>query len=813
MRPGIRVSKRLFGFCNPISALTGQCRSPFLGMQRHGSGGASPAPFPNTGNFSFATRAFCSNRNWLVSTIAGKPTALPVAQRWHWPLLGAFGDLRIRYGIKLGLAALLSLYVALLLRLEHPNWAVLTALIMMGSHYVGSIAVKAIMRVVGTIGGALMGIWLVGDYVSTSEIFLPAFFLVMTFAGYKFGQFPASQVPYAYFLVGLTTLSVVTYGVTDPADVWQTGLNRTLEILDGAISSLIVTTLVWPRYAREEFVESAQTALKTASHLVSMHIEAYTSRTNVPAEADQIDQDFAARLSVLKNLLQNGARESTVFSAHVSTYNAALVSMTNLFHAALDLSRHQVEPSILSRVQHEIQALAAGVSEEFDILTGQHRPGEKLRPSRLNEAFAAFEKKVNEMRSQEVFVAAPPATTRAFYAGFAALRSLRDELNNLRSLSEGLPRLGQPLPEPKPHWNFVPTIDWFWVKAGIKGGISAVIAIVLLKWINPPGPASIPLMAWTLSLFGRPFLRAGGTGDMRSFQNAFLAALVLSGCAALLILTTPFMADYLVMNLALFFILFWLGFINVRTAGVTFPIQVANLSMSTFVGLNPQVPVASQTIIDSFLGLIIGMGIATLVGRLIWPVLPQKLLRDDLIAILSQIKALLGGAANREKIQTQLAILPVEALQAARQIRMSGCAEDEKARLRALVRALQALVTRTTELVYRRHLLPEIMEPVLRPQFERLEIEFKQMLDALIECFRRGDCRREFPNLRAPLADIDQATENIAANRLLLGHGLEAPVGMLDLVDRYHATGEALEECGRLARTLKLHRYWGDYAL
>jgi uncharacterized membrane protein YccC len=745
--------------------------------------------------------------------MTGKSAALPVAQKWHWPLLGALGDLRIRYGIKLGLAALLALYCALVLRLEHPSWAVLTALVMMGSHYVGSITVKGIMRVLGTIGGALMGIWLVGDYVSTPVIFLPAFFLVVFFAGYKFGQFPASQVPYAYFLVGLTTLSVVTYGVTDPADVWQIGLNRTLEILDGAISSLLVTTLVWPRYAREEFVESGRAALKTANHLVSMHTAAYIGRTNVSAQTEQIDQNFAERLSTLKNLLQAGARESTVFSAHLSSYNAFLVSLTNLYRAALDLSRHQVEPSILGRLQHEIQSVAAAVSEEFDILTGQHHPGEKLRPSRLNEAFAAFEEKVNEMRRQEVFVAAPPDTTRAFYAGFAALRLLRDELNNIRSLTEGLPRLGQPLPEPKPHWDFIPTIDWFWVKAGIKGGLSAVISIVVLKWINPPGPASIPLMAWTLSLFGRPFVRAGGTGDLRSFQNGFLAALVLTACAALLILTTPFLADYLVMNLALFFILFWLGFLTIRIPGNTFWIQVTNLGISTFVGLNPQVPVASQTIIDSFLGLIIGMGIATVVGRLVWPVLPQRLLRDDLLGILSQIKALLRGDAHREKIQTLLAILPVEALQAARQIRVSGCSEDERARLRALVRALQALVTQTTELVYRRHLLPEITAPILRPQFERLEIEFEQILDVLAECFRRGDCRREFPSFRGALAAVDQAVEKIAVSRILLNESLEAPVRTLDLVDRYHAAGEALEECGRLARTLEIQRYWGDYAL
>ena len=743
-----------------------------------------------------------------------KTAALPVAPKWHWSLQGALGDLRVRYGIKLGLAALLALYCALLLRLEHPSWAVLTVLIMMGSHYVGSITVKAIMRVLGTIGGALMGIWLVGDYASTPAIFLPAFFLVVTFAGYKFGQFPASQIPYAYFLVGLTTVAVVTYGITDPADVWQIGLNRTLEILDGAISSLLVTTLVWPRYAREEFVEAGRAALKTVSNLVSRHTEAYFGRTNVPAEVEEIDQAFAERLSVLKNLLQAGARESTVFTARLSNYNAFLVSLTHLFHAALDLSRRQVEPSILARMQHEIELIAAAISEEFDILTGPDRPGEKLRPSRLNEAFAAFEKKVNEIRDQETFVTASPESTRAFYAGFAALRLLRDELNNIRSLSEGLPRLGQPLPEPKPHWNFIPTIDWFWVKAGVKGGLSAVISIVLLKWINPPGPASIPLMAWTLSIFGRPFVRAGGTGDLRSFQNAFLAALVLTAFAALLILTTPFLADYLVMNLTLFLVLFVFGFVTVRITGVTLWIQITYLSISTFVGLNAQVPVASQTIIDSFLGLITGMWIATVVGRLIWPVLPQRLLRDDLLAIFSQIKALLGGDANREKIQTQLAILPVEALQAARQIRIAGsCSEEERTRLRALLRALQALVTRTTALVSRRHLLPEITEPFLRPQFESLEVEFKQMLDAFAECFRQGDCQREFPSLRGALAEMDQAVAKIALSRILLSQSLEVPVRMLDIVDRYHAMVEALEECGRLARTLEIQRYWGDYAL
>jgi uncharacterized membrane protein YccC len=529
-----------------------------------------------------------------------------VSARRHWAFQSPLADLRVRYGIKIGLACCLALFCGEVLRLEHPNWAVLTALAMMNSHYVGSITLKAILRVVGTIVGALLGVWLVGDYTSTPVIFLTVVFSVVAFCSYKFGQFPASQVPYAYFLVGLTMVSVATYGVTAPDQVWQIGLNRALEILVGAISSLLLTTVLWPRYAREEFLEAGRAALKTASQLVSMDMETYLHGTE--AQVERIHQAFGQQLSQLNNLLQAGSRESTVFSARLSNYNAFLVSLTNLFHSALDLSRRrQEELPILGQVQNELEALAAAISEEFDILIGPHRRGEGLRSSRLNEAFAAFEAKVNEIRDRGVFHTMPLETGIAFLGHFAALRSIRDDLNDQRDLMEGLPRLSEALPEAKPHWDFLPTIDWFWVKAGVKGGLASVIAILLLKWINPPGPGALPLAAYLFSLFGRGFLRAGGTGDLRAFQNAFRAALCLAGCAVLLLLTTPFLADYVVMNLVLFLILFVFGFLTVRIPGNTFWMLVFTLSISSFVGLNPQVPVPSQTIIDTFLGLITGI--------------------------------------------------------------------------------------------------------------------------------------------------------------------------------------------------------------
>jgi uncharacterized membrane protein YccC len=732
----------------------------------------------------------------------------------QWPLQDVFGDLRVRSGIKFGLAALLALYIAEVLRLQHPNWSILTVLGMMSVPYVGSITILALTQFAGTIAGALVGIWLVGDYASTPAVFLTLFFFVLAFSAYKFGQAPASPVSLGYYLVGFTTIAVTTFGLADPGQVWQAGISRVLEILDGALSSLLVTTLLWPRSGREEFEEAGRDALTTISNLFSVHMNAYLQHQKAPSDVEQIHRAFGEHLTVLRNLLQVGSRESTVFQNWVSDHTAFLASVTHLFYLVLDLSRNELETPILSLLESELEAVAGTISKEFEILIRSHRADEKLGSSGLQEAFAAFEEKISELRENGV-TSKQFQKGFAFSRGFAVLRSLRDELNNIRALMQGLPALGQPAPESKLTSGLLPTIDWDWVKIGVKSSSAAVISILLLMWINPPGASIIPLVAWLLTILRRPFLRAGGMGDLRGFQNSVLAALGLAVCVVLLILVTPLLADYPAMNVVLFLMMFVVGFTTARSAGISFWTQIGMLIIYTIIGLNPQQVVPTPTIIDTFVGFITGMTIATVVGRVFWPVLPQMVMRDNLLAIFRGIKTLLNPGPHEEEIQKQLAILPAEALQASRQIRIAGCTPQEKARLGALTRALQTLSTRTVVLVSRRHTLPETAQAVLRPRFERLETEFKQMLDAFAGCLRQGDCRHLLlPGLNDALSEMEEAAQRIRKSEMLKLHCLEASfVHVLELVDYYHATAEGLEECRRLVGTLKIHRYWGHCGL
>jgi len=184
-----------------------------------------------------------------------------------------------------------------------------------------------------------------------------------------------------------------------------------------------------------------------------------------------------------------------------------------------------------------------------------------------------------------------------------------------------------------------------------------------------------------------------------------------------------------------------------------------------------------------------------------------------LLALFAQIKALLNGDPHRERIQLQVAVLSLEALQAARQIRIAGCPEEERAKLVALIRALQMLITPISRLLSGRERLPEITGQILKLPSEHLEMKFNQMLDAFAECFRQGNCRLQLPTVHGALTAIDDATQQIRDRNMLAGLPFDAPLRVLDLVEHYHATADALEECSRLLCTLKIQRYWGDYGL
>jgi uncharacterized membrane protein YccC len=732
------------------------------------------------------------------------------------PVLGLFSDLRIQYGIKLGLGGLLALYITQALRLQHANWAILSTLVMMNSQYVGAIGIKAGMRVVGTVLGSILGVWLIGTYSTTPTIFLPSVFLIIALATYKFGQFPASQTPYAYFLIGNSFVAVSTTALATPNLVWSVGINRTLETLVGVVAALLVNSLVWPRYARLDFFVNTRNALLVVGQLMSKQADAYVRHSAPPHEVELLKSAILQNLQTIRNLFQIGARESSYFRSHLGNYSSVINALSNVYQSTQDLERWTpAEVPLLDHVREEVESFVLVAAEEFETLGNANWREPVENTNRLDESFAALQAKIVVLRRTGIIVAAPLEAGISFLGHFAALKQIKEDLDQMRAGMGDLPQVGKKPPKKKT-WHFAPTIDGIWLRAGIKGGTSVVIALVLMEWIHPPGSAAIPLSAWLLSFMGRTFLKSGDPGDQRSFLRVFQTIGILLAAFVILTLIMPLLANYAVMNIVLFILLFVFGFLTARVSGMTYWMNMAIIGFSVFVGLNPQVPVNPQTTIQSLLGLLLGVTIAAVVGRLFWPILPQRILKYDLLAFIEGLKELIAGSPHVEKIQSQLVVLPVDALQSAQVIAIPDGKTEvlaERRRIVEFVRSLQALAAHVRWLIKQRETLPQQVDSILRPKLKAMEDGYNQLLEFYANCFRKGECRVEFPTVDRQARELLDGVQAIRDSGILTNEPVEVPLRVLEVVNRYLLTSDGFRKCTESIKALQIHRYWGDWVL
>jgi uncharacterized membrane protein YccC len=425
-------------------------------------------------------------------------------------------DPKAVFGIKLGLAGILAVYISRLIRLDHANWALFTVLVLAPAQYVGAIAQRSIARVVGTIIGGFVGVWLVGNYEQDRLFFLLFVFFYISFCMYMFW---GSIFPYGFFLCANALVTVSANGIFDPTNAWHIGLGRILEILTGVASILVIANIVWPRFARHEFFRLARAALANVEKLVKLQHRSLANGTDLWDEASTTAIALREQSLKLRALLQNGPNESLYFRRSLPSYTMAVVSLVHLLQASLDLFRRQKgKPQYLYDVGPELLAFHEVIEHEFQMLGDALESGMPVNDDRLETTFHAL-----ESRLQEVYAT---GTARKYSLEdaldlanrYAALRAVNDELLKLRALLVGLPLPGDPPRRNKPREFRFPRIDLGRVRDGVKSALGACAALLICKWFNPPGAVGIPLSAMVLTIAAKNFV--GGKGDRGSLQAA-----------------------------------------------------------------------------------------------------------------------------------------------------------------------------------------------------------------------------------------------------------------------------------------------------
>ncbi|MBJ9978023.1 FUSC family protein [Pseudomonas sp. S75] len=149
------------------------------------------------------------------------------------------------YGVRTFAASMIALYIALLMQLPRPYWAMATVYIV-SSPFVGPTSSKALYRAVGTLLGAGGAVLLVPPLVQ-SPLLLSIAIALWTGTLLFLSLNLRTANNYMFMLAGYTLPMIALAVVDNPQAVFDVASSRAQEICLGIVCAAVVGAIFWPR--------------------------------------------------------------------------------------------------------------------------------------------------------------------------------------------------------------------------------------------------------------------------------------------------------------------------------------------------------------------------------------------------------------------------------------------------------------------------------------------------------------------------------------------------------------------------------------
>ena len=723
-------------------------------------------------------------------------------------LSGFFRDVAVRHGIKYALAGMLAFYIAQVLRLDTPSWSVTTVFVLMLAQYVGAVAEKSMLRLIGTVSGGIIGYVLTGSLQQQPVMYLLAIGTVVGVCTIFYGQ---SRAPYAFLLCGLTTMIVASSGMGDPDNSWSKALARTEEVTVGVIASLLVTAVLWPRYAREEF------RTKSNAELVFLH-QFFLDCSGVfwgeGQGNNQGGREFAIRVQGLRNLMHFGSMESVYFRDRLPTY-AEIIGLLGRIGSAIESlqSCGLADPEYQEKVGASFQRMRRAIANVLEVLS-HGLPVERVAALKeLDDAHLESEAAMSRMRGDASVFAIPIENALNLGGYRLSFAEIRDHLHRLVVLRESLPENpGEPSKEKEPYTP--PPLDPFWYRNGVRSGIAVMAGLLLQNWLNPPGGSMLALSAWVFTVFSR--LYPGGEGDRRAFHYVVYTGLGGIVYVVAMLLLTPVMVSYAAFNTLLFATLFLFGFLSQGIPGITFGMQTALLGTVGTVGLNAQDPVSFQSIVGIYFGIVTGLLVSAIIQRLMWPVLPQWEMKDRFVEWMRHCRALLHESPSAVPAwrRARLALLPAEVSAWIGVMNKPDCPPGEQEQLHEFAKAMRRLAGDLAACCGR---LDALLPTEFAKEGIQLRTELEKAIDDLMAqlevAFRPEKTVVTIPDIQPMLAQWRDWVSRVRHRLIVDNASMDLSIGILGFADRLERAVCRAQEAAQSFSRLRLDRYLGDTIL
>nr|WP_249674864.1 FUSC family protein [Pseudomonas sp. PIA16] len=167
----------------------------------------------------------------------------------------------LQFALKNMMAGGLALYLAFILDMQQPQWA-LTTVFVVSQPLSGMVLSKGAYRLLGTLVGAVVSLGMIALFGQAPVLFLSCMALWLGFctAGASLYRNNAS---YGFVLAGYTTAIIALPATTAPLNVFDQAQARLFEITLGIICASLISTVLWPQRIERQLAVQARDAWKT----------------------------------------------------------------------------------------------------------------------------------------------------------------------------------------------------------------------------------------------------------------------------------------------------------------------------------------------------------------------------------------------------------------------------------------------------------------------------------------------------------------------------------------------------------------------
>jgi len=205
---------------------------------------------------------------------------------------------------------MIALYIAMLMQMPRPYWAMATVYIV-SSPFVGPTSSKALYRAVGTLMGAAAAVFFVPMFVQSPYLLVVVIALwtgILLFLSLHL----RTANSYALMLAGYTLPLIALPVVDNPLAVWDVAEARTEEIFLGIAVAAVVGAMFWPRRLAPVFDDSVSKWFADAQ----VYSQRFVTRNVQPEEVSTLRGGMVATFNTLELMIgqlpHEGARPQTV---------------------------------------------------------------------------------------------------------------------------------------------------------------------------------------------------------------------------------------------------------------------------------------------------------------------------------------------------------------------------------------------------------------------------------------------------------------------------------------------------------------------